>query len=98
LDPCAGHPCEPRVDSCVWVKPCVLRRAAWLWRLLTGALSHSEQEWVQSSGHRREEGRLPQSQTDRQALAEVIGRDGSTRFPASFAPDTPAFLREIPAV
>lgn len=61
-------------------------------------LEHSEEEWVHRYGHRIEEGRLPQSQTDRQALAEVIGRDGSTLLTDIFAPETPAFLREIPAV
>lgn len=43
-------------------------------------------------------GRLPQNQADRQALAEVIGGDGSTLLTDIFAPDAPALLREIPAV
>ena len=42
--------------------------------------------------------RLPQSQEDRQAVAELIGRDGSNLLAALYAADAPAFLREIPAV
>jgi transposase len=41
-------------------------------------LDHSDPEWLDRYGHRIEEARLPRSQTERQALAEVIGGDGST--------------------
>jgi transposase len=40
-------------------------------------LAHSEPEWLDRYGHRIEESRLPRSQEDRQAVAVVIGQDGS---------------------
>jgi transposase len=40
-------------------------------------LAHSDPEWVERYGHRIEESRLPRSQEDRQAVAEIIGQDGS---------------------
>jgi transposase len=41
-------------------------------------LAQSDPEWLDRNGHRIEESRLPQSQEDRLAVAELIGRDGST--------------------
>ena len=61
-------------------------------------LEHSDPEWLDRYGHRIEEARLPRSQTERQALAEVIGRDGSTLLTDIFAPEAPPLLCEIPAV
>ncbi len=61
-------------------------------------LAHSEAEWLDRYGHRIEESHLPQSQEERQAVAELIGRDGSTLLTHIYAADAPAFLREIPAV
>jgi transposase len=61
-------------------------------------LAHSDPEWLDRYGHRIEESRLPQSQEDRQAVAELIGRDGSTLLADVYAVDVPAWLREIPAV
>ena len=40
-------------------------------------LAQSEPEWVDRYGHRIEEARLPRSQQERQAVAELIGQDGS---------------------
>jgi transposase len=45
-----------------------------------------------------EESRLPKSQVDRQALAEMIGADGGKLLTAVFDPLAPAGRREIPAV
>jgi transposase len=61
-------------------------------------LAHSDPEWVDRYGHRIEEARLPQSQEERQTVAELIGRDGSTLLADIYAADAPAWLREIPAV
>lgn len=61
-------------------------------------LEHCEPEWLDRYGHRIEEAHLPHHQTERQAFAEVIGRDGSTRLPAIFASDAPALIRALPAV
>ncbi|HEX6556055.1 MAG TPA: IS1182 family transposase [Ktedonobacteraceae bacterium] len=61
-------------------------------------LAHSEPEWLDRYGHRIEESRLPRSQEDRQAVAELIGQDGSNLLADIYAADAPALLQEIPAV
>jgi transposase len=61
-------------------------------------LALSPPEWVDRYGHRIEESRLPRSQEEREAVAELIGRDGSQLLAAIYAADAPPFLREIPAV
>src|SRR5205823_4461256 len=61
-------------------------------------VAHSDPEWLDRYGHRIEEARLPRSQAERQALAEVIGQDGSNLLTEIYAADAPALLREIPAV
>ena len=61
-------------------------------------LVQSEPEWVDRYGHRIEEARLPRSQEERQAVAELIGQDGSHLLAAIYAADAPALLQEIPAV
>ena len=61
-------------------------------------LAHSDPEWLDRYGHRIEESRLPRSQEERQAVAELIGRDGSNLLTDLYAPEAPTFLREIPAV
>jgi len=61
-------------------------------------LAHSEPEWLDRYGHRIEESRLPRSQEDRQAVAEVIGQDGSNLLADIYAADAPALLQEVPAV
>jgi transposase len=61
-------------------------------------LAHCQEEWLSRYGHRIEEGRFPRSQAKRQAVAEVIGRDGWTLLIDLFDPAAPVLLREIPAV
>lgn len=61
-------------------------------------VAHSDAEWVERYGHRIEESRLPKSEGDRLALAEVIGADGWKVLSAVFDPLAPSWLREIPAV
>ena len=61
-------------------------------------LAHSDAEWIERYGHRIEESRLPKSEGDRLALAEVIGEDGWKVLSAVFDPLTPSWLQEIPAV
>ncbi len=61
-------------------------------------LQQSEAEWVERYGRRIEESRLPRSQADRQALAEVIGEDGRKVLNAVFDPLAPAWLQELPAI
>jgi len=61
-------------------------------------LGHSDGSWVEHYGHRIEESRLPRSQADRLAMAELIGADGWKVLTAVFDPLAPAWLREIPAL
>ncbi len=61
-------------------------------------LAHSDPEWLDRYGHRIEESRLPRSQEEREAVAELIGRDGSNLLTDLCAAEAPTFLREIPAV
>ena len=50
------------------------------------------------SGPRFDEYRLPKANDERQALAEPIGADGRALLLAIYAADSPAWLREVPAV
>jgi transposase len=59
-------------------------------------LEHSEPEWLSRYGHRSEEMHLPHKPTERQALAEVIGRDGSSLLTDLFAPAAPPRLARDP--
>ncbi|HEY7419546.1 MAG TPA: IS1182 family transposase [Ktedonobacteraceae bacterium] len=61
-------------------------------------LAHCEAEWLYRYGHRIEESRLPSSRTERQELAETIGRDGALLLEALFDPSTPPWLQEVPAI
>jgi transposase len=55
-------------------------------------------EWLDRYGHRIEESRLPRSQEERQALAELTGRDSSNLLRDLYAAEAPALLRETPVV
>src|SRR5437879_6972934 len=59
-------------------------------------LAHSDPEWLDRYGHRIEESRLPRSQEERQAVAELIGRDGSNLLTDLYAPEPSNSLPEIP--
>ncbi len=61
-------------------------------------LAHSQPEWVDRYGPRVDDYRLPESQADRQAYAELIGTDGRCLLTAIYAPTSPTWLREVPAV
>lgn len=61
-------------------------------------LAHSQPEWLERYGPRFEDYRLPESKAERQSLAEVIGRDGLWLMEALQEPETPPWLREIPAI
>ena len=55
-------------------------------------LHPSRDHWLHRYGHRIEEGRFPQSQAERQAVAEAIGRDGYHLLAAIFDPTAPPRL------
>jgi len=61
-------------------------------------LAHSHPVWVDRYGPRVDDYRLPESQADRQAYAELIGADGRTLLTAITAPTAPTWLREVPAI
>lgn len=60
--------------------------------------THSRPEWAERYERRFEEQRLPESAPKREALAIAIGADGYRLLTALWAAQTPAWLREIPAV
>lgn len=61
-------------------------------------VAQADAEWIHRYGPRFDEGRLPESQAKRQALAEQIGQDGRHLLQMVYAPAAPQWLREIPAV
>jgi transposase len=59
---------------------------------------HIDPEWFDRYGPRFENYRLPKAETDRQAFAAQVGNDGVRLLEAVYAPTTPPWLREVPAV
>src|SRR5690242_6400984 len=59
---------------------------------------HSRPDWAERYGARVDSYRHPKSAAAREALAETIGVDGHELLAAVFAPTTPVWLRELPAV
>ena len=55
-------------------------------------------DWFDRYGPRVDNYRLPKTDRERQALAEVMGTDGFHLLRALYRGDTPAWLREVPAV
>lgn len=55
-------------------------------------------EWFDRYGRRFENYRLPPGKPERYALAETIGADGFQLLRWVYAPTTPAWVRQIPAV
>ncbi len=76
-------------------------------RLVLNRLAAAESAWLQTwvpvdwyerYGARAEKARLPKELSQRQALAETIGRDGYHLLERLAAADTPPHLRALPAV
>lgn len=57
-----------------------------------------EEVWFERYGRRIENYRLPNLDSEREALANTIGRDGLTLMDAIYTTDSPIWLRNIPAV
>jgi transposase len=55
-------------------------------------------DWYDRYGRRIENTRLPEAQSERDALAATIGADGVHLLTAVYGPTAPAWLREVPAV
>ena len=60
--------------------------------------THIPAAWRERYGRRIEDYRLPKSQTERQAFAVTVGTDGLSLLAALDGDETPARLRELPAV
>ncbi len=58
----------------------------------------SQPEWIERYARRAEETRLPAGQEAREALALASGADGYALLTVAYAPDAPAWLRQVPAV
>jgi transposase len=59
---------------------------------------HSQPQWPERYGPQLDDYRLPSSQSERQAYAELIGADGVSLLRAIDAPDSPPWLAELPAL
>ncbi len=59
---------------------------------------HLDSAWAERYGPRFDEYRLPKGDDARQRLAEQIGTDGLRLLQAIYAPDSPAYLRGLPAI
>ena len=55
-------------------------------------------EWGERYARRVADAHLPKGQAAREAFVTTVGRDGHALLTAAYAPDAPAWLREIPAV
>lgn len=55
-------------------------------------------EWFERYASRIEEGKLPQDESKRKALAQTIGEDGQDLLKRLYDEQTPDFLRQVPAV
>ena len=61
-------------------------------------LSVSHTEWQDRYVRRAEDDRLPSKEAERAALALTTGNDGWQLLTVLYAPDAPAWLRQVPAV
>jgi transposase len=60
--------------------------------------AHSRAEWLVRYGRRAEDDRLSKPAPQRQAYVHTVGLDGYALLDAIDAEDTPAWLRDVPAV
>jgi transposase len=60
--------------------------------------AHSRAEWVERYGRRVEDYHLPAGKEERRTYAEAIGADGEALLSAIYGQQSPAWLREVPAV
>ena len=88
----------PSIAWSVSAKRCATRSTPGGRRSRLAARPQSTPDWVDRYGPRIDDYRLPESQADRQAYAELIGADGRALLTALTAPTAPRWLREVPAV
>ncbi len=82
---CVGETMRAALNSLAVAAPAWLR-------------TRSDPVWVDRYGPRVDDTRLPDKPEARRALAEVVASDGYRLLEAVYAPDAPAWLREVPAV
>jgi transposase len=82
---CIGETLRHTLNVLATVAPTWLRR-------------HLQPEWIERYAKRFDDYLLPKSMQARMALVEQIGADGRTLLNALYAEDTPAWLRQVPAV
>jgi transposase len=82
---CVGTTLRHALNSLAIVAP------AWV-------LAQCQPAWRERYGSRFDDYRLPESKEARDALATTVGADGLVLLTAIYAPDAPAWLREVPAV
>jgi DDE family transposase len=58
---------------------------------------HSHPEWIERYGPRVAASRLPSSKAAQASYVQTVGRDGAALLAAVYAPEAPAWLREVPA-
>lgn len=61
-------------------------------------LGQMQEGWVERYEHRVEDSRLPDGKQAREAYTLGVGNDGKRLLEAIYDPDTPQWLRELPAV
>jgi len=61
-------------------------------------LAHVPAEWVERYGERVEHERLPKEEEERQQYANQVGGDGWMLLAALQAPDTPDWMKTLPAI
>lgn len=91
------------VPSCGEARLCAPRRRRWLSRRPAGWLAGwlrqvAAPEWFERYGKRIGSFRFPKGADARQQWALAVGEDGFALLQAVYAPDAPAWLREIEAV
>jgi len=60
--------------------------------------AHIQPDWFDRYGRRVENYRLPKLDSEREALASTIGADGFSLLEAIYTPNSPEWLRQLPAV
>jgi transposase len=61
-------------------------------------MSHLHSDWFDRYARRVENYRLPKLDSEREALGNLIGKDGFTLLDAIYAQNSPQWLHQIPAV
>ncbi len=75
-----------------------MRSIVWPWWPPAWLRAQALPDWAKRYERRLDDYRLPKGQAERQRTAETVGADGFYLLEAIYAPTTPAWVREVPAV